>query len=260
LPFYGSRKLPFSSCALVGSSPSLKKKSLGKQIDSHALVMRFNNAPTRGYQKWVGGKTTMRFTNNRYHGHRERAREAVVGAMCSPYPKPGEVRCQGKKSKVLGLMNKKKMFALNPSFDRYIIAPFRKKKAVPSSGFKMLVMLVHVCKKVDVYGMMGTKSFRTWYWGKYAGYKGKPNPDVLAKLWPKLLFKSWTVKSWPYAGKTSPGPFYKLKKVPASAGRSKGKGGSSGTKPGKDNSDHNMGFEKGCLGRMKSQGMVTLKT
>eukprot|EP00976_Prorocentrum_cordatum_P088248 1187236-Prorocentrum_minimum.AAC.2 len=43
------RSEPFASCAIVGNSPVLTKggNTLGKEIDEHDLVMRFNNAPTK---------------------------------------------------------------------------------------------------------------------------------------------------------------------------------------------------------------------
>mmetsp|Transcript_30490 Transcript_30490/g.72600 ORF Transcript_30490/g.72600 Transcript_30490/m.72600 type:complete len:874 (-) Transcript_30490:139-2760(-) len=48
----------FGSCAVVGNSGLLLNKELGKEIDSHDLIYRFNQAPTRGYETHVGGRTT----------------------------------------------------------------------------------------------------------------------------------------------------------------------------------------------------------
>eukprot|EP00976_Prorocentrum_cordatum_P087915 1187099-Prorocentrum_minimum.AAC.2 len=39
---------PFPSCALVASSKTLLQYEFGAQIDAHSVVMRMNNAPTKG--------------------------------------------------------------------------------------------------------------------------------------------------------------------------------------------------------------------
>ena len=40
----------FSTCAVVGSSSSLKDAGMGAAIDSHTAVIRFNDAPTKSHQ------------------------------------------------------------------------------------------------------------------------------------------------------------------------------------------------------------------
>ncbi|KAH0807394.1 hypothetical protein GEV33_015397 [Tenebrio molitor] len=54
----------FNSCAIVASAGALKDSSLGKTIDSHDLVLRFNHAPTKGFEEDVGRKTTIRVLNS----------------------------------------------------------------------------------------------------------------------------------------------------------------------------------------------------
>ncbi|KAG5852939.1 hypothetical protein ANANG_G00067850 [Anguilla anguilla] len=57
-------KAPFRTCAVVSSAGAILHSSLGKEIDSHDAVLRFNSAPTEGYEIDVGNKTTLRIINS----------------------------------------------------------------------------------------------------------------------------------------------------------------------------------------------------
>ena len=47
-------------CAIIGSAGLLLDYSYGKEIDSHDFIIRFGQAPTLGYENYVGSKTDMR--------------------------------------------------------------------------------------------------------------------------------------------------------------------------------------------------------
>ena len=48
------------SIAIVGNSEKLLEKNFGKEIDNYDFVIRFNRAPTKNYEKYVGQKTSLR--------------------------------------------------------------------------------------------------------------------------------------------------------------------------------------------------------
>ncbi|XP_073984478.1 beta-galactoside-a-2,6-sialyltransferase isoform X2 [Rhodnius prolixus] len=54
----------YNTCAIVSNSGALNGSNLGSFIDNHDLVLRFNHAPTIGYEKDVGKKTTIRILNS----------------------------------------------------------------------------------------------------------------------------------------------------------------------------------------------------
>ncbi|XP_077865860.1 beta-galactoside alpha-2,6-sialyltransferase 2-like, partial [Saccoglossus kowalevskii] len=56
-------KYRYERCAVVSSSIFMRGSSFGKEIDSHDAVVRFNSAPTDGFEKDVGEKTTFRIIN-----------------------------------------------------------------------------------------------------------------------------------------------------------------------------------------------------
>ncbi|KAM9225563.1 beta-galactoside alpha-2,6-sialyltransferase 1 [Dugong dugon] len=55
---------PWGKCAVVSSAGSLKSSQLGREIDDHDAVLRFNAAPTANFQQDVGTKTTIRLINS----------------------------------------------------------------------------------------------------------------------------------------------------------------------------------------------------
>ena len=65
----------YNSCAIVGSSGIVHHFSNGANIDGHEMVFRFNSAPTKGFEKLVGTRTTFRITNSQNWAFREEKQE-----------------------------------------------------------------------------------------------------------------------------------------------------------------------------------------
>lgn len=56
--------LPNKDIAIIGSSGRLRRKPAGPKIDAHEFIVRFNRAPTEGYEDLVGAQTDLRVANN----------------------------------------------------------------------------------------------------------------------------------------------------------------------------------------------------
>nr|XP_046238823.1 beta-galactoside alpha-2,6-sialyltransferase 2b [Scatophagus argus] len=64
LPLQELQTSQYQSCAVVMSAGAMLNSSLGREIDSHDAVLRFNAAPTKGFERDVGTKTTIRIINS----------------------------------------------------------------------------------------------------------------------------------------------------------------------------------------------------
>mmetsp|Transcript_14186 Transcript_14186/g.30347 ORF Transcript_14186/g.30347 Transcript_14186/m.30347 type:complete len:370 (-) Transcript_14186:287-1396(-) len=215
-PLWGLRKNtrsnPYRSCAVVGNSRSLKSSEgpfFGADIDRHDFIMRFNNAPTKGYEKYVGSRTDLRWENQRFNGFRADSDDSLLAWYCHPTLKLDKPKhsfhydCRDPMSDwpaTLTGMLKKKVHPLNPDFDEWLANAFRGTRSTPSSGMQGVAILAHVCKEVHIYGMGGTSKLAVWYWDKYPGFKNKPTGTVLEKKFPRYADREFTVHKWSFIG------------------------------------------------------------
>lgn len=54
----------YERCAVVASSPQFATARLGAEIDGYDAIIRFNMAPTAGYEQHVGSRTTVMLLND----------------------------------------------------------------------------------------------------------------------------------------------------------------------------------------------------
>ncbi|XP_077190174.1 CMP-N-acetylneuraminate-beta-1,4-galactoside alpha-2,3-sialyltransferase isoform X5 [Paroedura picta] len=113
-------------CIIVGNGGILANKSLGLKIDDYDIVIRLNSAPVKGFEKDVGGKTTLRITY-------------PEGAIQKPeqYEKDSLFVLAGFKWQDFKWL-------------KYIV--YKEKVNIPTLGSVAITMVLHNCDEVAVAG------------------------------------------------------------------------------------------------------------
>ncbi|XP_055763954.1 beta-galactoside alpha-2,6-sialyltransferase 2-like isoform X2 [Salvelinus fontinalis] len=128
----------FKSCAVVTSAGAILNSSLGREIDSHEAVLRFNAAPTEGYENDVGNKTTIRIINSQWYRNPDYD-------LFTPY----EERRR--------LHPTQPFYILHPKFiwQLWDVIQGNTQENIqpnpPSSGFIGIVLMMSLCEEVHVY-------------------------------------------------------------------------------------------------------------
>ncbi|XP_028809956.1 beta-galactoside alpha-2,6-sialyltransferase 2b isoform X2 [Denticeps clupeoides] len=163
---------PLKSCAVVTSAGAILGSSLGKEIDSHDAVLRFNAAPTEGFEKDVGSKTTIRVINSQilananHHFNTSKMYKDIALLAWDPAPYRTDLQ-KWSESPEFDLftpyMERRRAFPDQPF---YILHPsylWRLWDMIqgnieenippnpPSSGFIGIVTMMTICEEIHVY-------------------------------------------------------------------------------------------------------------
>ncbi|KAL7826123.1 hypothetical protein SRHO_G00338610 [Serrasalmus rhombeus] len=172
----------YKTCAVVSSAGAIHKSSLGKEIDSHDAVLRFNSAPTEGYENDVGKKTTIRIINSKVMGEPEQNFKTsslyknITLVAWDPSPYSSDLH-QWYKNPDFDLFTVYKDYrTLAPEQPFYILHPrfvwnlWNMLQAntneniqpnPPSSGFIGVVLMMGLCEQIDVYEFIPSKRHTT---------------------------------------------------------------------------------------------------
>ncbi|KAL6100148.1 st3gal1 [Pungitius sinensis] len=161
------------TCAVVGNSGNLKGAQYGALIDSFEFVVRMNQAPTAGFEGDVGSKTTHHVMYPESAKDLDNTTRLVLipfktldlqwiisalttGTIKHTYA-PVASRIKANKDKVL---------IYSPTFFKYVFETWLEGHGrYPSTGFLSLMLAVHICDQVSVFGF-GADQYGNWhhYW------------------------------------------------------------------------------------------------
>ncbi|XP_076730211.1 CMP-N-acetylneuraminate-beta-galactosamide-alpha-2,3-sialyltransferase 1-like isoform X1 [Maylandia zebra] len=161
------------TCAVVGNSGNLRRSHYGPLIDLHEVVIRMNTGITRGFEKDVGNKTTHHVmypesavdlddnTHFVLFPFKIQDFEWLINASTTGFTGRSYMPV---KSKIK--TNKDLVMVVNPAFMKYVHEVWLGNKGrYPSTGFMALILALHICDEVDVFGY-GADSDGNWshYW------------------------------------------------------------------------------------------------
>jgi len=196
----------FKTCAVVGNSGVVLLRENGAEIDAHDAVLRINMAPVRGFEHYVGKKTTFNIVNS------HNVRELLQGLRHwtgSQSPEGGEQRlvmfetashfaryhlCQP----LLKKFPQANPILLNPIFSnrahrvwvqlKYLLEQKENNQynRKPMSGFFAVFFALNVCDRVSLYGFDAytskKRSYRYHYFDNVQGFTDVHSFDLALEV------------------------------------------------------------------------------
>jgi len=141
-PFIKPNRVVYRSCAVVGSSGILLYYRRGEEIDKHEAVIRFNAAPTAGFEDYVGSKTTVRFVNRLHFGYYEKVSDTVLQQVTTPETMEKFIAMKKE-------MPAARLFMVSPDFHRHVVSELNKP---PTNGMYGILFALQRCSSISLYG------------------------------------------------------------------------------------------------------------
>ena len=193
-----AKRYKWRKCAVVGNSGTLLDSQYGGIIDNHDIIFRMNQAPVKGYELYVGRKSTFRILNSlwshRYsHGYApwdpgyehlplEKDATLILSRVAVPIFNELYEFWRKRRPDITLLMLNSRVVAII----RQVLLDYRARlcKAgygpftggnTPSSGWVGVYLATQLCAKVNVYGFgvgeVGGKDVTYHYYQGYAARK-----------------------------------------------------------------------------------------
>ncbi|KAI8498325.1 hypothetical protein Bbelb_242690 [Branchiostoma belcheri] len=181
----------YNTCAVVGSGHGSRLHTYGREIDGHDAVLRFNCAPTESFEEFVGSRTDIRLINTQIPG-RECTNEfwndsiamfnheiTVIRNINAINLARGRIDARKDRYRVFENLRKYRKaypnrtlpFIQRPAFGKDIATELRRfcvatgrcnqTKLSPSTGMFGVVMMLHLCNWVHVYGILPSTRDKT---------------------------------------------------------------------------------------------------
>jgi hypothetical protein len=148
-------------CAVVGPSRNLLESRYGHLIDAHDVVIRINRAPTDDYDSDVGDRTTHHLMWPRKLEEGQFDRRAFLLMT------PVAFNTQDIFGRIIELVlgfewDPELVRFIHPAFVKYLHENWTEERGYyPSTGFIALMLALHVCDEVDVFGF-GADALGRW--------------------------------------------------------------------------------------------------
>ncbi|KAL1255099.1 hypothetical protein QQF64_013160 [Cirrhinus molitorella] len=157
------------TCAVVGNSGNILGSHYGPLIDLHDFVLRINKGLTEGYEKDVGSKTTHRIVypesamdlDSSTHLMLLPFKVLDIQWLISAFTTKNITHTYMEVPSTIKA-NKDKVMIVHPEFIKYVYDNWAEGHArYPSTGFLTLIIALHICDEVNVFGF-GATSDKIW--------------------------------------------------------------------------------------------------
>ncbi|CAB1443742.1 unnamed protein product [Pleuronectes platessa] len=161
-----------NQCALVSSSGQMLRAGIGDEIDKFACVIRMNNAPTDGFERDVGSRTSVRVVshtsvpllvkNERYYFQQSADTTYVFWGPDRNMRQDGKGRIFNTLLKMAKKYPDVKIYTVTREKIQYCDSVFQnetgknrmKTGAFLSTGFFTMILAMDMCERIHVYGMI----------------------------------------------------------------------------------------------------------